>query len=265
MKRRRLAVLGCLVACLVLIVGNACVQDTPAIFIVQNSALDGSCNASRSQSGEIQSAGQMDLSVARAYQMNLVVENLMSPSGSVSLGGGGATGRYEGNRVTFTNAIVSLEGPPSGLAVPLPKNQAIPISGTLEPGGNTLVTLDVISSTLGEQLASAISRRGTVVPLTVTVRFEGVTTSGSEVDSNAFRFPLELCRGCLLSFPLEAIDDRFPAPNCLNTDDDQTVSTACLPGQDEALDCRSCREILKARGETDEFINTICEPSAATL
>ena len=244
----------------VLIAAGACVQETPAIFIVQNSALDRSCEPTKTATGEVLGAGRMDLTVANTYRMHLLVENLMSNSGSASLGGGAISGDYEGNRVTFTNAFVSIQGPPSGLAIALPERQAIPISGTLEPSGSAVVSMDVIGSVLGEQLAAAVDRRGMIVPLTVLVQFEGTTTSGTDVESNQFQFPIEVCRGCLLEFPLEAIDERFTAPNCLNMTGG-SVEDSCLAGQDEGLDCRECRAILQARGASDSTIIAECEPS----
>ncbi len=246
------------VAIFILLVAGACVQETPAIFIVQNSALDPSCEPSKTATGEVLGAGRMDLTVARSYRMNLLVENLMGSSAEASLGGGGAAGTYEGNRVTFTNALVSIQGPENGLQVALPTDQAIPISGTLEPNTSTVVEMDVIGNALGSQLAAAITRRGTIVPLTVTVRFEGVTTSGTDVESNSFRFPMEVCRGCLLDFPPEADDPDYEQADCLA---EQTESTSteelCFPGQDEPLDCRVCQNILSARSE-----DTLqCEPT----
>ena len=243
-----------------LIVAGACVQDTPAIFIVQNSALDNGCEPTKTATGDVLGAGRMDLTVATTYRMHLLVENLMSNSGTASLGGGTITADYEGNRVTFTNAFVSIQGPPSGLGVALPEEQAIPISGTLEPANTAVVSMDVIGNALGLQLAAAIETRGMVVPLTVSVRFEGTTTSGTSVESNQFMFPLEVCRGCLLEFPLAATDSTFTPPNCLNTSEDQTVESSCLPGQDDPLDCRDCRAILQARGESPSTIATQCEP-----
>jgi len=246
---------------LVWLIASACVEDSPAMFIVQNNALGENCEITNTSSGVIQGAGVMDLTVARTYQMNLFVENLMAESGSNSLGAS-AGGPYEGNRVTFSNAIVSIIGPSNGLRTQLPQNQEIPISGTLEPGGGAVVQLHAIGSTLGQQLASEIQFRGTVVPLRVQVQFTGLTTSGSEVESNVFNYPLDVCRGCLLEFPPESVSDEDPIPNCLAVPEDSSdLPSACAAGQDIGLDCRVWRNILESTGASPAEVDAQCEPA----
>ena len=245
---------------LVWLVATACVEETPAIFIVQNNALGDQCEVTNTAAAGVQGSGTMDLTVARSYRMNLFVENLMNESGANSLGTA-TGGAYEGNRVTFTNAVVSVIGPPN-LVTQLPENQQIPISGTLEPGGSAVVQLDVIGATLGQQLSAEIPFRGTVVPLRAQVQFTGLTTSGTEVFSNVFNYPLDVCRGCLLEFPPESVSEADPLPNCLATPEDSTeLPSDCAAGQDSELDCRVCRNILESTGANPLEVDAQCEPA----
>lgn len=262
-RRLRLAV-----AVVGLVAAIACVEDTPALFIVHNAALDTSCRPSESTTGTSLGRGAMDLTVANRYIMNPLVENLMSPSGTVSLGGttrGSGAGDYEGNRVTFSFAQVSFDAPP-GFDRALPKNLEIPISGTLEPGRFGVVELEVINQALGEQLRTStqLDDRNESVPVEVTLRFHGVTTSGTEVESNEFTYPLEICRGCLLEFPPEASDPFDAQPNCRailsETETASSIDLGCHPGQDELLDCRVCRILVAAEGASEEEIERQCEP-----
>lgn len=249
----------------------ACVEDTPALFIVHNSALDESCEPIiRGNPLEFQGAGVMDLTVATTYAMFPKVENLMSPSGSVTLGGGSTTGgtnQYEGNRVTLSSATVSFKAP-GGFDVAMPRNLRIPLSGTLEPNDDVVTSLQIVNDALGQQLRAStqLSDRGSSVPLEVEIRFHGVTTAGSEVESNNFTYPMTICRGCLLTFPLAANDPLDTQPNCRAdfTSDTSSVSDfalTCFPGQDSPLDCRVCRIITTSQGADEQQVERSCEPA----
>lgn len=264
----RLGLVGLLAAAAV-----GCVEETPALFIVHNSALDDDCQpVIQTTVQEFVGRGTMDVTVATQYIMFPRVENLMSPSGSVSLGrsgggGRGATTGYEGNRVTLSEAEVSFDAP-EGFGVTLPRRIQVPISGTIDPEGAAVVVLKVIDEPLGEQLrASAqLQDRGSSVSIVADIRFRGQTTSGTEVESNAFSFPIQVCRGCLLEFPLEANDPLDTQPNCradLTAEESEVTDSelTCLPGQDQPLDCRVCRILVTSQGRSEEEVEQACEPA----
>lgn len=258
--RYRKTIMGLTLALGAWLIASACVEDTPAMFIVHNAALDADCDPVRTASGDTLSTGVMDLTVARTYRMQLLVENLLSPSGANTLGAS-AGGVYEGNRITFTSAIVSIIGPSAGLTVALPENQELAISGTLEPGGGSVVEFDAITQGLGEQLAAQLTSRDQRLPVRVNVQFVGQSTSGAEVESNVFTYPLTICRGCLLNFPADAVNPLDEPPNCgAEVTDSTTVPEPCRAGQDEAFDCRICRNILETRGADQATVNAQCEP-----
>jgi hypothetical protein len=264
MVRRRAARLGVVLGAAWLAAG--CVEDTPALFIVHNSQLDTSCApVTRGNPVPFQGSGTLDVTVASEYWMFPRVENLMSPSGSVSLGrtGGTTTGgtRYEGNRVTLRQAVVSFRTP-SGFDVAMPRNLKIPLSGTLDPNGNVVTHLRVINSALVSQLRASpqLAERSASVPVTVEVRLEGESTSGTGVESNVFTYPLSLCRGCLLQFPAAADDPDVPGFDCLAGfgEGAPSLDAACYPGQDSPLDCRLCHLIVTSSGGDPQQ----CEPRA---
>jgi hypothetical protein len=109
-------------------------------------------------------------------------------------------------------------------------------------------------------------RKGAVVTVLVNVKFSGVTTSGSTVESNDFTFPLDICAGCLLVtapgtlFPdddnsLTCDPAKIPQDN-ENIDVDNTVDTPCIIGQDDAVDCRLCRTLAG----NDQDADALCDP-----
>jgi hypothetical protein len=269
MVRRRAVRLGSAVGGVLLCL--ACVEDTPSLFIVHNSALDENCAPIiRGNPIEFQGTGTMDLTVASTYTMFPKVENLMAPSGSVTLGrgGGGATGgnnQYEGNRVTLRSAAVSFRAP-AGFDVALPRNLSLPLSGTLEPNGEIVTDLPVVNFALGNQLRSSaqLRDRGASVPVVVEVKFHGVSTSGTDVESNTLTYPLTLCRGCLLTFPPDADDPAEPGPDCRGGFGEGSelseFALSCFPGQNAPLDCRVCRAIVTSSGADDSQVERACEP-----
>jgi hypothetical protein len=74
-----------------------------------------------------------------------------------------------------------------------------------------------------------------------------VALTGSFVGGETFRtaeyvFVVDVCYGCSVTFPLDAVDPTvLPYPNCLREGDVVPFANqACLPGQDGQTDCRSC-------------------------
>ncbi len=167
---------------------SGCLEETPALFIVSNSALDASCQpVASTEISAIVSRGVMDVTVATTYHMFPNVENLMNASGSSSLGGG--LSGTEGNRVTLQRAEITFL-PEDSLAVAMP-NRTIPISGTLEPGGRGVVALEVIHDIFGNSLSNdpRLRVRGRTVSFEVQGQFLRVLRSGTDFDSYLFIFP----------------------------------------------------------------------------
>lgn len=226
----------------------ACAEDVPELFIVQNNTLDDQCEIRNAASEIAQSIGFLDLFISNQYIMYPVVENVLVGSDSVTFqtgAGGGGEGlsgaEWEANRITMTRASIEFDAP-DALGVPLPSDFEIPLSGGLGPGDAAVVGLQVINASIGNTLATSqlLQQRGATVTILLRLKFFGVTASGREIDSNVFTYPVQLCVGCLLEVPAEAIDPAFPTPNCRVTEDfDSTSLEVCSPGQDEAIDCRA--------------------------
>ena len=69
----------------------------------------------------------------------------------------------------------------------------------------------------------------------------GQTLGGLHVEAGEFLWPIEVCNGCLVSFPVDAQDPLLPTPNCLNVGSGSSnVARPCFVGQDQAVDCRLC-------------------------
>ncbi len=120
----------------------------------------------------------------------------------------------------------------------------VPVAGTIDPGGGTSAfSFEVVPP---ELLAAIGARLGVVteanpLPRTVLdVRIQMVgTKGGGEVESNVFRYPVEVCVGCL------RIDQGACA--MLPASFDASPGGVCNVLQDGALDCCDNYTVCPAR------------------
>jgi hypothetical protein len=77
--------------------------------------------------------------------------------------------------------------------------------------------------------------------LLVVVYGFGATDDGCNLASEPFVFPLTVCCGCLLRFPVEsdAPEATTPGPDC-NAGTSPAGPASCAIGQDFPVDCRLC-------------------------
>ena len=185
--------------------------------------------------------------------------------------GGGLTGNeWEANSISLTHAIIRFA--PDALGVPLLSRIEIPLSGSMEPGGFAGLTLVPITANIGNVLSQSTLLRenlDTTLTLELGLTFHGRTAGGVRVDSNEFVYPVDLCFGCLVDIPTEAVDRDFPLlPNCRgglaedtegNLDTSQFTQDVCFVGQDDIIDCRAVCPIIVDDINGDQF--GICEPT----
>jgi hypothetical protein len=72
----------------------------------------------------------------------------------------------------------------------------------------------------------------------VYVTFLGQTLGGDSVTSNVFQFPVNVCYGCLVSYPPAA-----PAGYCKGGVASESTAAASLIGQDQVSDCQLCSDV----------------------
>jgi hypothetical protein len=70
----------------------------------------------------------------------------------------------------------------------------------------------------------------------VYVQFYGTTFGGEHIQSDEFLFPVDVCHGCLVSFPSTA----DVAAYCKGAGSSLATSEPCVIGQDQSLDCQQC-------------------------
>lgn len=280
MNRNRIGMTAALL--LVALLGSACVEDIGAMLVVHNERLGQGCEFAPALEGNFLARGTLDITLANRYVMFPTIQNQLQPSSEVKIvpqgGGGGAVGDFrdtlnEGNAIVLEGATVSFTTPPN-VTFTLPQNVFIPVSGTVQPTSVVTTALEVLSVEIGNIVRQAPEFfngnafiRGNVVTVLVSVKFSGRTSSGTEVESNEFTFPLDICAGCLVVY----------APGTLFLDDDNSltcdegkaslegdvtgaantnITTPCFIGQDDPVDCRLCRTLAA----DDATADGLCDP-----
>jgi hypothetical protein len=207
---------------------TGCVDNESSLFIVgafNLSATD--CLAKPDSDAELLFGGTIDLAFTSTYQAALLLGNQLTEQGSreklrtetsrMRIQGADVTlFRPDGSEVSFTTSASGFahnaDGTDPGYAA---VSAQLVRDGDLPPG-----TADGI----------AIAR----------VRVFGETLGGQEVESGDFDFPIDVCHGCLVFFPAEAIVFVDGEPECSATAEVDQESTVCYFGQDVPFPCTVC-------------------------
>ncbi len=179
--------------------------------------------------------GTLDLAFALDYRAALLVGNQLTPRGD-----------KEQVRTETMNFLVN------GAEVELFDSQfnslqrfRVPVSGSVPPNaseapGFSVVFATLIPSSVGEAFLEDLE--GTTMTRTVIAEVSvfGETLGGTNLDSSTYTFPIEVCHGCLVMFPLEAVmADADGELRCVG-EADGAGDAPCRTGQDSTIDCRLC-------------------------
>jgi hypothetical protein len=134
-------------------------------------------------------------------------------------------------------------------------------SGFIDPGtggapGYGPMAVTIIDPKTAQALQGSLPVLGTKRVIARITVF-GQTSGSSDIESNEFQFPVDICNGCLVSFPAGSDDPVKQAanggvPNCSATSTSSSSSTSvvpCVVGQDQIVDCQLCQG------------KTVCDPS----
>jgi hypothetical protein len=143
-------------------------------------------------------------------------------------------------------------------------------SGTVYPSTGTVPGYAAISAQILDQGSvqavsggSALSGSGFVTIVTYT-KFFGHTLGGTYVESNEFEFPIDICKGCLISITQQDENQCFTLPNCKGgSGSSSSLPIPCVPGQDTVIDCSQCPPLHLANGTLVN--NPLCDPPATNI
>jgi hypothetical protein len=230
---------------------EACVHDNSTIFVSnvlapQFVTSGMSCVFTANPTQPVLAEGRLDVGLAAEYTAAMLVGNQIVPRGDPN------QPHTETSYVTLEGAVVRIVDS-NGKQLNTytqPVAATIPPSSGTTPGYASLPGVTIIDSATATALLPKVTNTplgnnaGKTVPVVSYVRFFGHTLGGESVESNEFGFPINVCAGCLVSFPVAEDDPRLPGTNCasLGAAMSSTMSTSvpCVSGQDLPVDCSTC-------------------------
>src|SRR5512145_673071 len=176
---------------------SGCAENDSTLFILGVAAIGSDCTYTPSASTTMMPSGQLDVGFDQSYQAGLVLANQMASRGDKS------RSRTETSRIILEGAEVNLllpDGSSLRDAFSAPGAGFVDVGNGAQPGYGILSVV-LIPRPNEDQVARALDQ-GYVI---AEVKAFGKTLGGQEVESNVFRFPIDVCRGCLVTFPSSAV------------------------------------------------------------
>lgn len=239
-------------------IAPGCAESESVLFIrqaqVPQQGSGSACTYNPSPSSTHLPGGVLDVAIRTQYTATLLVGNQMVDRGSKD------ELRTETSRVQLHGTEVYVKDA-AGRVIAGP--YTVPGTGLVDPASGSnpsfgLISTVLIDSVTGSRLADELFALpfGTIRRLTAHAKVFGRTLGGTEVESGEWQFPIDVCYGCLVSFPPEADDPAQPGPDCLNVSSSESrAATPCNPGQDDPVDCRICKRVAPSSGVCDPIIN----------
>jgi len=234
----------------------------------------GSCAVNTDET-TFQSQSIVDLSLRNSYTIFPFIENNMLSVNDVKALDV-TDGRINTTDVVLRSATIeytTLDTLSAQLQSPL----VVPLSGTVKVGGFLVIGLEVLNTALLQQLQDAdeflvIEDNGSVRPVRTSIkiiariRVEGETLDGKVVESNEFLYPIEVCNGCLITYPSNLLETRNGQLTCpsLKLDPEgnpvvgPSASSSCvgqLGSDGAAVDCQTCQGLA-----VNAFARQLCQP-----
>ena len=237
------------------LLASACAHNDASMIVVGVLApptpQNGTCAYTADPTQATISSGALDVGLLSSYTPELLVGNqLAARANETDLQAETAVIVMQGAVVhvydTNNNEINSFTSLSSGFINP----------GTGGAPGYGPMSLTIIDPKTAQDLQASLPILGhqrVIARITVF----GQTSGSSDIESNEFQFPVDVCNGCLVTFP-DGSDDPVKSaatgvPNCSATSSSSSSSTTeiipCVIGQDQVVDCRLCQG------------KTVCDPS----
>jgi hypothetical protein len=245
----------------------ACVHNDSSIFVQdvlapQVVANGQGCTFTNAPTQNVISSGTLDIDFRYEYSPTYLIGNqlvteansqqLMTETSTVTIQG--AVVRVtdaQGNQLTtFTRLSAGTIYPAVG---GVPGYAPITVT-TIDTGtaAGLCGGLNATTQCTGTSQSAQILNAGGSIRLITYARFFGNTLGGKYIESDEFEFPVDVCKGCLISFTPEDINPAYPVPNCLGNGSLGTSSAQqslpCEVGQDLPIDCLQCQAVYDCHG-----------------
>jgi hypothetical protein len=204
---------------------GGCADNDSALFIRSVIKLEpGDCVATAQPEATSLAFGMYDIGLAEtgSYFAFLLVGNQLSRQGDRD------KVRTETSRIALRGADVEVRTVEGATITTFATDGAgfADVGSAAEPGYGIMP-----AELLPRAAAEGLDR------VNVSVRVVGETLGGTEIRSSELIFPINICRGCTVSFPADAVETMTGL--CTG---EPAIPPACLEGQDALTDCRSCAQ-----------------------
>lgn len=238
--------------------GSGCAeQEAQVYYIAGNQAVDESSNCELQLGGQtaFRASGTLDLSMSDIYVLFPLIESGIPKTEEVT-GKGPPELLADNSTVLIKGAILNYQVDPiieaeiqARTGVTLPQDKFVYSAGSVEANKNTIGSIEVVTSDVGQLLQQAQLIMGEPyqsAELLVSVVLEGQLQDGTVVYSNEFTYPITICNQCLL---------YFPVPDCTDLTLEPEPVAPCFPGQDDAIDCRICYILADSEADAQKCLN----------
>lgn len=207
------------------VTASGCIEEARVFYIRQNQVPTSGCQVTTTTS-IYQPDGLLDVSVNQGYWLFPLLENALKASG-------GSDGEPERNALNMKGYEVTIDLQQLTDVVQYDTKLLkfwVPTSGFIGPGGKLAGRLKVIPDLLAKAIAEHVKAQykgdWPIIYVTVTAVAYKV---GSEVESSAFVYPIQLCNECL-------VNKRTTCPTDPSKDKTVVFNTCGFP-QDEPVTC----------------------------
>lgn len=213
--------------------GLGCTDEETGFFILGNVVVEApECAARPEGTSTLLGAGLLDVALRPDYVANLLVGSQLAPRGDKT------NLRTETMIATFTGAEVHLTGGPDVARVSFTVPAAgttIPPNSSADPGFG-IVSATLIPAAQGVDIGLDLTDRAQLVTRVAEVSVFGKTIGGLDIETAPFSYAINVCKGCIVEFPADAIDANGNCGAALN----EAAGSPCRVGQDDPVDCRVC-------------------------
>jgi hypothetical protein len=201
------------------------------------------CTVSGDPTQPMLGGGTLDLAFRSNYRAWLLVGNQLTPRGQKE------NLKTETTRVTLNGAEITLTDSQGNAIAGVGKFSVfgtgfVNTSKSEEPAWG-LFSTTLIPDTVGAALTKEIgTSRTTKKQVIVNVKVFGQTTGNISVESGPLSFPINVCYGCLISYP--QADISITTGECQAPNNVVEVALACNIGQDDPIPCSVCATTIDA-------------------
>lgn len=227
---------------------TGCVDNDSSMYVeAVLAAVPPNCEYKADPSSTQLLTGVLDVAFLNSYEGAVLVANQLTPRGIKNQLRAETSGvELQGAEITLTRA--------NGAALDefsVPAGGFVHSNTSQGPGyGMAFVTMippnvgNDLRAELVARLNQAGARRGASLTVIASIRVFGTTLGGTEITSGEFTFPIDVCYGCLIDFPIDAVENPGDGRICAGTGE-SVAAQQCIRGQDAVIDCRTCAATLE--------------------